>query len=83
MDITEINAVTFPTVVGAVVFILAQTNYIPRNLLPLVAVIIGAVAGFFTIGIIPGFLAGLASAGGYDLIKKSVVDSAKKINKGK
>lgn len=79
MDITEINSVTLPVVIGAVVFVIAQTNFIPRNLLPIVAIIIGIVVGFFTIGIIPGFLAGLVSSGGYDLIKKSVVGTAKGI----
>jgi hypothetical protein len=75
--------ILLPGILTAVieVFKRAMGESISHRFLPLIAVILGAVAGHFLGDIVFGVLSGLASVGLYDLTKKTGIDTVKSILK--
>ena len=77
-----VESIVSVAIVGAIVQVIKKTDIVSKRFLPVVAGVVGILLGIVAVyvpgnllheGILPGLGVGLAAAGSYDVLKKTLM----------
>ena len=82
MDLTQINEITLPVVLAAIVQGIKMTGLVRGNFIPLLSIVLGAAGGILFLGdLVQGVISGLVASWLYEVTFKSGKEAVRIITK--